>query len=424
MDINVDNHPCFNPKLCHKVGRMHLPVAPRCNVMCNFCNRKYDCVNESRPGVTSTILSPRQALAYVEKTFDRTDHITVVGIAGPGDPFANPDETMETLRLVRAKYPEVILCLSTNGLGIAPHIAEMARLKVTHVTVTITAVDPEIVAKVYAWVRWDKKVYRGLDAGTLMIRKQLEAVRLIKEAGMIAKINTILMPGINDGHISEVARTVASLGADVMNIIPMIPVEGAAFADLPEPDRASVTRSRLLAGEHIRQMLHCARCRSDAVGLLGKDNTAEAVDLLRTCASLPVNPTENRPCIAVATQEGMLVNLHLGEAHQFHIFRREENGSFRHESIRMAPPRGSGDQRWEQLARSLRDCRALLVSAAGPAPREILEKSGVKVVEMEGMIEDGLACVFEGRPIPKLMQKRFTSCGAGVSCRGTGTGCD
>ncbi|OPZ69635.1 MAG: FeMo cofactor biosynthesis protein NifB [Verrucomicrobia bacterium ADurb.Bin474] len=424
MDINVDNHPCFNPKLCHKVGRMHLPVAPRCNVMCNFCNRKYDCVNESRPGVTSTILSPRQALAYVEKTFDRTDHITVVGIAGPGDPFANPDETMETLRLVRAKYPEVILCLSTNGLGIAPLIPELARLKVTHVTVTITAVDPEIAAKVYGWVRWDKKVYRGLEAGTLMIRKQLEAVRLIKEAGMIAKVNTILMAGINDGHISEVARTVSGLGADVMNIIPMIPVEGAAFADLPEPDRASVTRSRLLAGEHIRQMLHCARCRSDAVVLLGKDKTAEAVELLRTCASLPVNPTEYRPCVAVATQEGMLVNLHLGEAHQFHIFSREENGSFRHESIRMSPPRGSGDQRWEQLARSLRDCRALLVSAAGPAPREILEKSGVKVVEMEGMIEDGLACVFEGRPIPKLMQKRFTSCGAGVSCRGTGTGCD
>ncbi|MBN2235897.1 MAG: radical SAM protein, partial [Opitutales bacterium] len=248
MDINVDNHPCFNPKMCHKVGRMHLPVAPRCNVMCNFCNRKYDCVNESRPGVTSSILSPQQALTYVEKVFDRSNNITVVGIAGPGDPFANPDETMETLRLVRAQYPEVILCLSTNGLGIAPHIAELARLKVTHVTVTITAVDPEIAAKVYAWVRWEKKVYRGLDAGALMIRKQLEAVRLIKEAGMIAKINTILMPGINDGHISEVARTVAGLGADVMNIIPMIPVEGAAFASLPEPDRASVTRSRLLAG--------------------------------------------------------------------------------------------------------------------------------------------------------------------------------
>lgn len=424
MDINVDNHPCFNPKMCHKVGRMHLPVAPRCNVMCNFCNRKYDCVNESRPGVTSSILSPQQALTYVEKVFDRSNNITVVGIAGPGDPFANPDETMETLRLVRAQYPEVILCLSTNGLGIAPHIAELARLKVTHVTVTITAVDPEIAAKVYAWVRWEKKVYRGTDAGALMIRKQLEAVRLIKEAGMIAKINTILMPGINDGHISEVARTVASLGADVMNIIPMIPVEGAAFADLPEPDRASVTRSRLLAGEHIRQMLHCARCRSDAVGLLGQDNPAEAVQLLKACASLPVNPSESRPCVAVATHEGMLVNLHLGEAHQFHIFSREESGAFRHESIRMAPPKGIGDRRWEQLARSLRDCRALLVSAAGPSPREILEKSGVKVIEMEGMIEDGLTCVYEDRAVPKLMQKRFTSCGAGVSCRGTGTGCD
>ena len=90
--------------------------------MCNFCNRKFDCVNESRPGVTSSLLSPHQALTYVDKTFDKRDDITVVGIAGPGDPFANADETMETLRLVREKYPDVLLCTSSNGLGIGPYI--------------------------------------------------------------------------------------------------------------------------------------------------------------------------------------------------------------------------------------------------------------------------------------------------------------
>ena len=89
--------------------------------------------------MTSSLLSPYQALNYVDKTFDKRDDITVVGIAGPGDPFANAEETMETLRLIREKYPDILLCTSSNGLGIGPYIDELKELKVTHVTITDTS---------------------------------------------------------------------------------------------------------------------------------------------------------------------------------------------------------------------------------------------------------------------------------------------
>ena len=112
--MDLKNHPCFNDKVRHLFARVHLPVAPKCNVQCNFCNRKFDCVNESRPGVSSAVLSPGQALAYLEKMMEKMPNISVVGIAGPGDPFANPDETMETLRRVRERYPEMLLCVATN----------------------------------------------------------------------------------------------------------------------------------------------------------------------------------------------------------------------------------------------------------------------------------------------------------------------
>jgi nitrogen fixation protein NifB len=424
MKITVENHPCFNPKACHKVGRMHLPVAPRCNVMCNFCNRKYDCVNESRPGVTSSILRPHQALEFVNRTFDQRNDITVVGIAGPGDPFANAEETLETLRLVRRNYPDVLLCTSSNGLGIGPHLQELKDLNVTHVTITIPSIDPEIAGKIYGWVRHEKKVYRGTEAGALMISKQLEAVARLSDLGIMAKVNSIIIPGINDEHIVDVARKVAELGADVMNCIPMIPVEGATFAHLSEPDAKMVTRVRFQAGEHVRQMLHCARCRSDAVGLIGKDDPEANRKMIESCASIPLDPAARRPYVAVATQEGVLVNLHLGEAPQFHIFSQEENGAFKHKSIRLSPPKGGGSERWQLLARSLRDCRAVLVNAAGPAPKAELEKLGIQVIEMEGLIEEGLDCVYAGKPIPKLLQRRFTSCSSGAECRGTGTGCD
>ena len=38
--IDFSNHPCFSKDAHKKYGRIHLPVAPRCNMQCNFCNRK------------------------------------------------------------------------------------------------------------------------------------------------------------------------------------------------------------------------------------------------------------------------------------------------------------------------------------------------------------------------------------------------
>jgi nitrogen fixation protein NifB len=423
--INLDNHPCFNKNVCHKVGRVHLPVAPLCNIQCNYCNRKYDCVNESRPGVTSTILSPGQALAYLEGVFDLRNDITVVGIAGPGDPMANVNETLETLRLVRTKYPNIILCLSTNGLGLTEEIvAELARLKVSHVTVTINAVDPEIAGKVYSWARFNKHIYRGTEAGKLMIERQTAAVRMIKAHGMICKVNSIVIPGVNDRHLPVLAKTLASMNVDLMNCIPLLPVAGTAFENLVEPDSKMRFRVRMECGEHVNQMTHCARCRADAIGKLGEAMPEELQALLIKSAALPLIPQQDRPFVAVASREGLLVNQHLGEATEFLIFGQdaENKGGYVEIARRAAPPTGGRENRWESLAEILRDCRTLLVMVAGPSPREVLTQRGIAVVEMEGLIETGLDHVYAGATLPPRLT-RETGCGRGVTCGGDGTGC-
>ena len=56
------DHPCFGGDHS-KAGRIHLPVAPGCNIKCGFCERRFDCANESRPGVTSKVLTPEQVEA-------------------------------------------------------------------------------------------------------------------------------------------------------------------------------------------------------------------------------------------------------------------------------------------------------------------------------------------------------------------------
>lgn len=423
--LDFSKHPCFNKEAHNKFGRIHLPVAPRCNIQCNFCNRKFDCMNESRPGVTSGVLKPAQAVDYLAEVVAKRPEITVMGIAGPGDPFANPEETMETLRLTHKRFPEMLLCLASNGLGIGPYIDELATMNVSHVTITITAVDPKIGAKIYSWIRDGKRPVRGLEAAELLLERQLDAVRRLKERGIVVKINSIIIPGVNDQHIPEIAKVVGEMGVDIMNCMPLVPVAGAVFEELPAPDSAMTARVRLQSGLHLPQMIHCARCRADAVGLINEQMSGEQMETINRFARRAVDVGKTRPYVAVATREGALVNMHLGEAARVLVYGQDESteSGFKFIEIRRSPGPGNGKGRWTELADMLHDCRAFLVNAAGPSPKNALEDRGIEVVEMEGLIEEGLAAIYANKEIPATLKRRFTSCSSGVKCKGTGTGC-
>lgn len=429
--MNFDHHPCFNAGAHRTHGRVHLPVAPRCNVQCKFCNRKYDCVNESRPGVSSGVLTPEQAMIYLDEVMARKKNIAVVGIAGPGDPFANPEETMTTLRLVRETYPDMMLCVATNGLNLLPYVDELAELKVSHVTVTVNAVDPAVTDHIYAWVRPGKRVLRAKEGAEILLERQLAAIERLKAHGMIVKVNSIIIPGINDRHIPAVAEKMAGLGVDILNCVPYYPNAGAAFEHLPEPSKEMVNEIRDKAAVFIPQMRHCTRCRADAVGLLGEKPDADLMAAIQRCEKLPPSLTpkkaarpasgeEDRPNVAVASMEGMLVNQHLGEAAKLLIYGRRD-GLVTLLEARSTPPAGGGAQRWESLADdTLADCSTLLVSGAGENPKRVLTSRGIDVMEVEGVIEDAVKAVFEGQSLKHLIKRQF-KCGA--SCGGTGMGC-
>jgi nitrogen fixation protein NifB len=417
--LDFKKHPCFNKEAHHEYARVHLPVAPQCNVKCNYCNRKFDCVNESRPGVTSSVLLPEQAVAYLHNLVKIMPNLSVVGIAGPGDPFANPEQTMTTLRLVRQHFPEMLLCVSTNGLNVAPYISELAELKVSHVTVTLNAIDPKILNKVYAWVRFDKRGYFGDQVGEIMLEQQLKAIDLLKEAGLVVKINTIIIPGINDHHVVDIAEAMSKKGVDLMNTIPLIPVEGTPFADFIEPDSDFMKELRHDIEKYLPPMSHCARCRADAAGMLGKDS-AEAAQLLSEASKMVVTDGEERPYVAVASYEGILVNQHLGEADKVYIFRETPNG-YKMVNQRITPPAGKGDNRWEELAMTLSDCRAILVGGIGPKPSTILKRNGIQIVEMSGLIDEGLDAVYKGKELRTICKSEMFKCGS--NCKGNATGC-
>ncbi|HTP65730.1 MAG TPA: radical SAM protein [Geobacteraceae bacterium] len=267
---NIQGHPCFGGNR-HKNGRIHLAVAPKCNIKCGYCTRRHDCANESRPGVTSRILTPREALERVRETMASKilgPIIKVVGIAGPGDPLAN-EETFETFRLIGEEFPDLIKCMSTNGLLLPEKIDLLHDLGLHSLTVTLNTLDPEVGARIYSHVLYRGRRYTGVEASRLLLAGQLEGIERAAAYGMTIKVNTVLVPGINDEQVPLIARRVKELGAFVMNVMPLIPQ--ADFAGIVPPTPEMLDRVRIDNEKIIGQFKHCRQCRADAAGLIGED---------------------------------------------------------------------------------------------------------------------------------------------------------
>ncbi len=425
--MNIKNHPCFNPGACKDFGRVHLPVAPRCNVQCNFCNRKFDCVNESRPGVSSSILTPFQALDYLEEVMIKKQCISVVGIAGPGDPFANPAETLSTLELVRKKFPEMLLCVATNGLNLPDYLDDIKSLDVSHVSITVNAIDPDIARHIYSWVRYGKRSLGPEKGVQVLLENQIKSIKGLKQRGIIVKINTIVLPGINDHHVTDIAKKMSEYNVDLLNCMPYFPNPGSNFSNLEEPSNKLMTQIRVKSRPYIPQMLHCKRCRADAVGKLDEKTDLELMNSLMKHAkgkeknnSTKTLKKDKKKLVAVTSREGVLVNQHLGEAAYLNIYDISQKEPVFLEK-RPAPEMGGKDLRWLKLSEVIKDCHLLLVSGIGKNPKHILNQKGIEILEVNGMISEILHAVKEGKNLNHLIVREHSGCGE--SCQGAGMGC-
>lgn len=276
---DLEKHPCFSPSAHFKYGRVHLPVAPECNLGCNYCERRVGGITSHsyRPAVTDRILTPEEALSEVAQYIEDA-RFTVVGIAGPGEPLYNPS-TFETLMLLRDSYPRLTLCLSTNGL-LLPRYAERLRdLGLRTLTVTLNTVDPEVGVKIYDYVEYDGKVLKGMEGAKRLLENQLIGIERAVEFGLTVKINSILIPGVNDGgHLEKVAGTVKKLGAYIQNITPLIPLGKFRHLEAPHCDELRRIRSR--CERVINQFWLCKQCRADSAGIpaFEKGNTQASVE--------------------------------------------------------------------------------------------------------------------------------------------------
>lgn len=275
----INDHPCYSKDAHYSYARIHLPVAPACNIQCNYCNRKFDCSNESRPGVTSQKLKPLDALKKVLLVGSEIKNLSVVGIAGPGDALANPQKTFETLALVREHAPDLKLCLSTNGLKLPEFVEQIKEAGVDHITVTINTIDPKVGAQIYPWVYFEGKRYKGEEAAALLLSKQLEGIKKCVEAGILIKANSVLIPGVNEDDLPNVSKKLKELGVFLHNIMPLLsePEFGTYYGlnGVPSATEEQLAKAQEACGMDMSLMTHCKQCRADAIGILGEDRSAE-----------------------------------------------------------------------------------------------------------------------------------------------------
>jgi nitrogen fixation protein NifB len=422
----VAAHPCYNQEAHQYYARMHLAVAPSCNVQCNYCNRKFDCVNESRPGVTSKVLSPEEALAKVTYVASKVPQLSVVGIAGPGDPLANAKRTFRTFELIARDFPDLRLCLSTNGLKLPENVERIVALGIDHVTITMNYVDPQVGAGIYAWVAHEGKQLTDVEAAQVLLERQLAGLRALVAADVLVKINSVMIPGINDTHLAQVAALVKAEGAFVHNVLPLIsePEHGTHFG---LTGQRGPTAKELKAlqdicenedGPGMQIMRHCRQCRADAVGMLGTDE-GESFPPELYLTPLVANEPDQRHAVraeieqrraelaalrdergiatdgakpqdvvlvAVASTGGGRVNQHFGKAEEFWIYEAAP-GWARFVQVRNVRRFCSGllgcdddPSALGRLVEMLSDCAAVITADTGPRPREALEKVGIRCI--------------------------------------------
>ncbi|ASL28379.1 nitrogenase cofactor biosynthesis protein NifB [Azotobacter chroococcum] len=442
----VHNHPCYSEEAHHYFARMHVAVAPACNIQCHYCNRKYDCANESRPGVVSEVLTPEQAVKKVKAVAATIPQMTVLGIAGPGDPLANPQRTLETFRMLSEQAPDIKLCVSTNGLALPECVEELAKHNIDHVTITINCVDPEIGAKIYPWIYWNNKRIRGVKAAKILIEQQQKGLEMLVARGILVKVNSVMIPGVNDEHLKEVSKIVKAKGAFLHNVMPLIaePEHGTFYGVMgqrsPEPEELQDLQDAC-AGD-MNMMRHCRQCRADAVGMLGEDRGDEfTLDKIESMeidyeaamvkraaihaaikeeldeksakkarlAGLSVASVQNstsgryRPVLmAVATSGGGLINQHFGHASEFLVYEASTSG------VRFIGHRrvdqycvgndtcGEKESALAGSLRALKGCEAVLCSKIGFEPWSDLEAAGIQPNGEHAMepIEEAVMAVY------------------------------
>jgi nitrogen fixation protein NifB len=326
------------------------------------------------------------AMTWIDDLQARGTSIGGLDINGPGDPLASLPMTLEILALLRAKHPKFAFAITTLGLGLAGHAEQLKQHGVNKVTLLMDAVHPEVVKKLYAWIRPGKRNMPMAQAAATLIDEQTKAIAACRSAGMDVAVHTTVYSNINADEVAEIAHLASGFGAQSMTLLPGTGWSvGEEKLPLPLPTPEIMARLSAAAATHIKII----------EPLPGK--SLDGITSEESCGTMSLpKATAARPNVAVLSSNGMDIDLHLGQAIKALIYGPREDGLPCLLEVRDLPEPGGGEGRWQKVSEILDDCFVLLAESAGQKPREILGTSGLPIVLIDDNVEGTVDVLYGG----------------------------
>jgi nitrogen fixation protein NifB len=106
------------------------------------------------------------------------------------------------------------------------YVEELARYNIDHVTITINCVDPESAPGSIRGYSGRTGASFGREAPAILIGQQQKGLEMLTARGILVKVNSVLIPGVNDAHLPEVSKIVKAKGAFLHNVMPLIAEAG------------------------------------------------------------------------------------------------------------------------------------------------------------------------------------------------------
>ncbi len=205
----------------------------------------------------------------------KDSNLKIVGIAGPGDPLSDPDKLLAFISGLRKRFGNMYeVCISTNGLNAYRYTKQLKELEVNYMTLTINSIDVSILEELVEWVHVDGITYKGKEAAKRLNEAQMKSLRSVVESGMTCKVNTVIVPDVNQYELINLIHFIKQAGAVKSNLIPLIPVKGTRFGKIHTLSVREYNDIFYEAGQILAQVKGCKKCRADAMYI----HTAERAD--------------------------------------------------------------------------------------------------------------------------------------------------
>lgn len=404
----VSRHPCFNNYDFHSAV-IHLPIVSECNV--DYTDGAFGghCPGSTKEETNQRVLTPYEALERLHGAKKSIPGLTVAAIAGPGEPLADFDAVKETLKVIRQAYPDLLLCLSTNGLMLPIYANHLISLGVNYVTVTVNAACPETGAKIYDHITYLGHKYYGEEGANILLQNQISGMSYLASMNISVRMNMVIVKGINDHEVTDIAETAKECGCKLTNILKAPAGRNQDYNGLEAYSGDELKELRRECEDILPQSYFCKPCNTATIETL---NTRILSDFEKDSLKADKAGAKEVPVyrFAVCSKNGSLTDQHFGHANKFYIYDFTENETKFVETRAIDQYcHGSKEEKEEgriyKLIKTIEDCNCVICMRIGVCPADALKEKNIDIYTTYNLIEDGIReavnRLYSGLPIDR-----------------------